>query len=360
MKKILYVMNVEWNWIKQRPHFIAEGLSKNYHVEVLYRYWYNRKGLTLNRNENSVKLSRIYSIPFITRFAKLKAVNDWIVSRKIKKVARKFDPDIVYLTHPNQFERFDNNYKGKVIYDCMDYHTAFITENSEQQRIKELETKLIARADLILVSSEKLRSNLLKDFQEVIDDSKLKVVRNGYNGEILEVPAEKRKGPKYIFAYVGTISHWFDFDILLKSLNEFEDIEYRLIGPVSGVTIPENDRIKYLGSVDHQDIYSNIKDADALIMPFTLNDIVEAVDPVKLYEYINFNKDILTVRYKEIERFSKFTYSYDSYDEYKKQLKLLLQATDIKYDQDSREQFLNANNWENRVSTIEKLIEELR
>ena len=45
MKKILYVMNVEWNWIKQRPHFIAEGLSKNYHVEVLYRYWYNRKGL---------------------------------------------------------------------------------------------------------------------------------------------------------------------------------------------------------------------------------------------------------------------------------------------------------------------------
>ncbi len=197
MKKILYVMNVEWNWIKQRPHFIAEGLSKNHHVEVLYRYWYNRKGLTLNRNENSVKLSRIYSIPFVTRFAKLKAVNDWIVSRKIKKVARKFDPDIVYLTHPNQFEKFDNNYKGKVIYDCMDYHTAFITENNEQQRIKKLETKLIARADLILVSSERLLSNLLKDYQEVLDESKIEVVRNGYNGDVLDVPAEKRKAKKY-------------------------------------------------------------------------------------------------------------------------------------------------------------------
>ena len=63
MKKILYVMNVEWNWIKQRPHFIAEGLSKNHHVEVLYRYWYNRKGLTLNRNENSVKLSQFIVSP---------------------------------------------------------------------------------------------------------------------------------------------------------------------------------------------------------------------------------------------------------------------------------------------------------
>ena len=321
-------MSVEWNWIKQRPHFIAEGLSKNHHVEVLYRYWYNRKGLTLNRNENSVKLSRIYSIPFVTRFAKLKAVNDWIVSRKIKKVARKFDPDIVYLTHPNQFEKFDNNYKGKVIYDCMDYHTAFITENNEQQRIKKLETKLIARADLILVSSERLLSNLLKDYQEVLD-------------------------------YVGTISHWFDFDILLKSLKDFKNIEYRLIGPVSGVTIPENERIKYVGSVDHKDIYSNIKDADALIMPFKLNDIVEAVDPVKLYEYINFNKDILTISYKEIERFSKFTYSYDGYDEFKSQLEILMQSKEIKYNEKMREDFLNCNSWENRISRIEALIEKL-
>ena len=64
----------------------------------------------------------------------------------------------------------------------MDYHTAFITENNEQQRIKKLETKLIARADLILVSSEKLRSNLLKDFQEVIDDSNIKLLETDIMG----------------------------------------------------------------------------------------------------------------------------------------------------------------------------------
>ena len=98
-------------------------------------------------------------------------------------------------------------------------------------------------------------------------------------GDVLDVPAEKRKAKKYVLAYVGTISHWFDFDILLKSLKDFKNIEYRLIGPVSGVTIPENERIKYVGSVDHKDIYSNIKDADALIMPFKLNDIVEMKKP---------------------------------------------------------------------------------
>ena len=176
----------------------------------------------------------------------------------------------------------------------------------------------------------------MKDYQEVLDESKIEVVRNGYNGDVLDVSAEKRKAKKYVLAYVGTISHWFDFDILLKSLKDFKNIEYRLIGPVSGVTIPENERIKYVGSVDHKDIYSNIKDADALIMPFKLNDIVEAVDPVKLYEYINFNKDILTISYKEIERFSKFTYSYDGYDEFKSQLEILMQSKKLNTMKDER------------------------
>lgn len=86
---------------------------------------------------------------------------------------------------------------------------------------------------------------------------------------------------------------------------------------------------------------------------------MEAVDPVKLYEYINFNKDILTISYKEIERFSKFTYSYDGYDEFKSQLKILMQSKEIKYNEKMREDFLNCNSWENRISRIEALIEKL-
>ena len=94
-------------------------------------------------------------------------------------------------------------------------------------------------------------------------------------------------------------------------------------------------------------------------MPFKLNDIVEAVDPVKLYEYINFNKDILTISYKEIERFSKCTYSYDGHDEFKSQLEILMQSKEIKYNEKMREDFLNCNSWENRISRIEALIEKL-
>ena len=38
-------MNVDWDWIKQRPHFIAEGLATKNEIKVIYQYRYQRDGL---------------------------------------------------------------------------------------------------------------------------------------------------------------------------------------------------------------------------------------------------------------------------------------------------------------------------
>ena len=38
MKKMLYCMHIGWNWIKQRPHFIAEELANEYDLTVISDY----------------------------------------------------------------------------------------------------------------------------------------------------------------------------------------------------------------------------------------------------------------------------------------------------------------------------------
>ena len=62
MKKMVYEMNVEWNWIKQRPHFLAEELAKYFDITVLYQYRYNRKGLQ-HREVQGEKLKPVHVIP---------------------------------------------------------------------------------------------------------------------------------------------------------------------------------------------------------------------------------------------------------------------------------------------------------
>ena len=48
------------------------------------------------------------------------------------------------------------------------------------------------------------------------------------------------------------------------------------------------------------------------MMPFILNELIESVDPVKLYEYINFEKNIICIKYDEILRFKDFVYFYNT------------------------------------------------
>ena len=160
---------------------------------------------------------------------------------------------------------------------------------------------LLKRADLILVTSQYLLNG--------IDGSsrrKACLVRNAFKGGgVVSKPSLSPGGTaqkKIRFGYVGTISAWMDLPLLLESLERFDQIEYHLWGPV-GVQVPEHERVIVHGVIEHDRIADAVRDIDCLIMPFQVNDIVLAVDPEKMYEYISFGKNILSVYYPEVDRF---------------------------------------------------------
>ena len=114
--------------------------------------------------------------------------------------------------------------------------------------------------------------------------------------------------------------------------------------------------MKTLKQLEHEKLYEETKQYDCFIMPFKLNDIVESVDPVKLYEYINYHKNILCIRYKEVERFDEYVYFYDDIESYMKNIELLLQNPSPKYTNQRRIEFLQKSSWERRVKEINELI----
>ena len=62
-EKILYLLHIDWNWIKQRPQFLAEGLAENNDIVCVYPFSWNLKKKTKNSHKN-VKLIPIFQIPF--------------------------------------------------------------------------------------------------------------------------------------------------------------------------------------------------------------------------------------------------------------------------------------------------------
>lgn len=368
MKTILYCMHVGWNWIKQRPHYIAEELSNYYNITVLSDYTYRGRIKTEGKQKESngnLHIKNFYKIPMLDHYAKTKHVNELLRKHFYNKNIIEVRPDYIYVMTPSAVNYIPTNYNGKLIYDCMDDMLEFTTEKRMRDDIAKNEKRLVRKADVILVSSNNLKNVLCRRYGKDLSN-KITLVRNGYSGEISEVDNDKNNCERtenkkqYTLCYFGTIANWFDFDLVRRSLDEIPNLSYKIIGPVqAGTNILQHDRINYIGSVPHDDLKKYIADVDALIMPFKVTELIKSVDPVKLYEYINFDKNILCVEYPEVERFRDFVYFYNDYDSYKTQIVNMMNNSKIKYSNDQRVKFLNNNTWPKRAEVIEKSLEKL-
>lgn len=349
-------MNVDWGWIKQRPHFIAEGLAKTHNVAICYQHWYNRKGLQ-KQNQDMKNLTPLFSIPRISRYEQLRVINDGLVNLQIRRLVRKNKADVLYLTYPAQLSAIPQDFQGTVFYDCMDNHTAFSDSEWTKNRLARLEKTLIERSDRVFVSSQHLL-NLLAERYDA-DSRKLVLLRNAYDGKIVQTSDSRRKSVEpFRLAYVGTISTWFDWNSILEMLHKCSGVELHLFGPVDRTQIPPIENIVYHGVVEHNQLYENVQDMDVLMMPFVVNEIIEAVDPVKLYEYINFNKNIIVGYYPEVQRFERFVNFYSSVEELVAIVNRLRQNNEVKYSGEDRIRFLQENSWEHRVMDIEAVMRE--
>lgn len=352
--KIMYIMNVDWDWIKQRPHFLAEELSKIYDEIIVYQYRYNRKHLQQNLKPMA-KICPIYVIPKLSGLPKLAWINEGIVTCSIRKMIRHESPDIVYLTYPSQLSGIPDNYSGKVFYDCMDNHSAFIQNVEEKKRLEINEKRIIEKSTKVFVSSIYLKNELSRKYK--IDENKFALVRNAYDGKIID-PIETTHSPSVLrLAYIGTISSWFDWGIILKVLKLRENVEIHLFGPIDKVEIPKNTRVYYHGVVEHAQLYDAIKKMDALVMPFVINDIIKAVDPVKVYEYVNYNKNIIMCEYPEVERLKDYVFFYKDELEFVDIIDLISKNPKVKYTKQQRIDFLSENTWNQRVKVIKEMME---
>ncbi len=347
-KKVCYLIHVSWRHIFQRPHIISLKLEQDFECCVIEKLHF--KNLKLPKQKlNPKKLISIFQIPKSGKINVISKICDFYTSIFIFFSGKK---DIIWITHPEQYKFIPKRFKGKVIYDCMDEYKKLGSEIS-RMNAKKYEDALVARADLIFVSSQTL-------FDKINQIDKAVLVRNGFlpSDNTLPIKISNKKNC-YKISYFGTISTWFDFGIINGSLKEFDNINYQIIGPCSKqITHCSNsNRIEYTGPVEHSLLATYISDSDALIMPFTINEIVLAVDPVKLYEYINFGKCIISIKYPEIERFEPYVYFYENEKEYHELLEYLINhGFPAKYDEYQREAFLNENSWDARYALMKECI----
>lgn len=363
MKSILYLMHISWGWIKQRPQFIAEELSENFIVDVLYRKS-NHIGKGFNpkfkRDNFNVKgyrelpLERINLIPDNAS----KFINKVLWHLNFIKWSKYdyiwiSDPVIWNIIKPKKLPE-----KTKLVYDCMDDYSEFpyikrfpnlksILEKSEKQ--------LLSNADFIICSAETLADNLKKKYGI---DRKISIINNAITDDIfLYSETSDIMLPPKSLVYIGTISEWMDFENLLRLLDKHEDLNIVMFGPMRTSNFPSHKRLIYKGTIPHEKILGAMNQSMGLIMPFLVTPLIEGVNPVKLYEYSYSGKPVIATKYSETLKFADYVDLYSSFSELDSLVAKILEGKSAR-DMTAMRDFALKNTWKSRVEDINKILNE--
>lgn len=357
-RSMAYLMHVDWNWIKQRPHFLAEELSACFDLDLYYiKNYKHRNKITNEMTAAWMSVQKLTKVPFSSRTKTLRLVEGVVNSTRLKKLySEPFD--YVWITSPIvlQFINLSRLRDSTIIYDCMDDILAFPQNEDSKAYVENLEQQILQRADIVLASSASLR-------QKMIDRGALNevyLVNNAVSSAVVEVRnvskgfQEKNK-PLFSIVYFGTIAAWLDFSVIMELLNRDLDVEITLIGPVE-TDIPRHDRLHAIGPVEHGKLKDFADKADAFIMPFVVNDLIESVDPVKVYEYLSFGKPSLIVRYSETLKFEPYVYLYTGMDELVQWVCHIKNHRGMKASAHETLNFVKQNTWKQRTAQILEVI----
>jgi hypothetical protein len=360
---------VPWAWIKQRPHFFAEFLNKDFDVKIFYKKPLKvKKSNLVNKKDDVMYIASFFVFPFkkipiLKKISLLEWINVLLIKLQLPSLKKQ---DLVWVTSLSMY-----NYIRKIlpsdiqlVYDCMDDELEFPDVKTNIDLYKEaliVEHELMKRANVILCSSNYLRAKIIerskvnRDVLVVNNAVSLPLKENIRRQEILKV-LDRLDKLENIFMYVGAISSWFDFESVIYFLDNEETVNVVLIGPAD-IEIPCHSRLHHLGTIDRSDLFIVMDYAKALIMPFILTELIRSVNPVKLYEYIWTAKPIIATSYGETAAFQEYAYLYDSFQEFNEIASSILNGDLLaKKNKEESTVFLENNTWEERYNSVLRFV----
>ena len=305
--------------------------------------------------------------PISGRFP-LELVTKTIRHRSILRAIRKLemtDP-IMWLARPNMIELLDELPRPKLlIYHIVDEYSAYGGQFSEErERTKTLEQRMLDRADMAVVVSQKLYQ------AKHSFNPHTYLVANGVNYQayadalaLPNIPAQLQTIPQPRLGYSGLIGDRLDIGLLKKLAEAYPAWSFVFLGEVNIVhqinawqamlALPN---VFYLGKVDAAQVPAYLKGFDVGLMPYAQSKEADNISPLKLYDYLAAGLPVASIAIPAAQEFSDYIQVADAPDLFAVAIENALTERSSEHASVRRE-VAKAHTWEARVEQLSDLIE---
>jgi hypothetical protein len=160
----------------------------------------------------------------------------------------------------------------------------------------------------------------------------------------------KLKLGKRNVGYFGHLTDaWFDWDLILNVAKKDPETYFHIIG----YGIPDNlnlpDNIIFYGKINPEELSGYVKNWDVCLIPFKDIALSKSVNPIKVYEYLYFEKPVVVTGIPGMEDFPYVYFSQNKTEEFLSKIDLALKQ---KIKTEKIKKFLAVNRWEDRAEVI--------
>lgn len=209
---------------------------------------------------------------------------------------------VAWLYKPEQVWLAGMANEAHLLYECYDEYRYDMSGRALDD-VRELEHKILDIADIVCVTSEQLLAG-----RDTFCDL-TKVVPNGVDFELFnsrpdKIPDDLQKLPRPRIGHIGNLMECLDLDLLRGLIESRPAWSFVHIGPVSpdADTTPlhELPNLHFLGVKPQEDLPAYMSGLDAGLMLFKQNRFTNAVDPLKLYEYLAAGIPVVSTRFASL------------------------------------------------------------
>jgi|GEM_PF-2749163 len=304
---VIFFPVIDWDLRFQRPQHLACGLAENGHRVFYLRTTFRANAefpLVRLLKENIYEVELPYSRPVNVYREQMDAVLVEKACAALDFLRREWNmPEVVCIVQlpfwTPLVQELKKKYGWKIVYDCLDRHDGFSTNGAVMLAQEE---KLARLADLVVTTSQRLREEKKELNQNCL------LIRNAADFAHFatffgQVPLSLQGLAKPVIGYFGAISEWFDGELIEYLAQKRPGYSFVLIGSTYGADIQNLavlPNVYLFGELPYQKLPGYLHTFDVCLIPFKVNPLTEATDPVKFYEYLSAGKPVVSVPLPEL------------------------------------------------------------
>jgi GT2 family glycosyltransferase len=250
--------------------------------------------------------------------------------------------------------RLRERFGWRVVYDCMDEWTNFPGFGAA---VLGLEEGLVREADLTIATARRLHEKLEPQARRLL------LAMNGVDVEHYrrhygenDLLGEVRHP---VIGYYGALASWVDVELIGKIARHFPQATFVLAGGTFDVDLSAVERlpnVHLLGARPYEEMPRLLWHFDACVIPFLVNDITQATNPVKFYEYLSAGKPVVAPRLEELLAYEDLCYLAEGHDAFLAALERALAEPSDDPRRERRRRMAAENDWRERYRAIDAAV----